>query len=252
MYGYLRTDLAEGRVAELADSICVFADREGFDLGMIFHERDSGRAAFTELIHELRRAESRHVVVPSMAHILGHGTSRQALVARLWNEAHAGVWVADPSANHAEVRAEDRRRHYDYDSDRSGWADVEFRVGARLSGVDVAKLHVRHALSRWQLLELMAPVERVAAELVTDCVCSGPDGAHTGWSDADDGKPILVRLRKTDHLTVEVWDTRPEAGRATHLSVDPHVASLSSRSGCIRPAAGGTLTWAEFPIHAHV
>jgi hypothetical protein len=95
MYGYLRVDLVADRVGEWEHRIRSFADREGFDLGTVFQERDTGRAAFSALIQELRRAESRHVVVPSMTHVWGPGQARHALVARLWHEAAAGVWVAD-------------------------------------------------------------------------------------------------------------------------------------------------------------
>lgn len=112
MYGYLRVDLAErdGQIDEWDKQIELFASNEGFDLGMVFHDPDIKGGGFAALIEELQRAESRHVVVPSMAHVIGQGAmSRQALVARLWAEAGAGVWVATPESNRIEVRVDERR-----------------------------------------------------------------------------------------------------------------------------------------------
>jgi hypothetical protein len=97
MYGYLRTDLVAGRTGDWEQRIRDFAEREGFDLGTTFREPADSRGAFADLIHELRRAQSRHVAVPSMLHVWTPGRHRHALVARLWHEAAAGLWVAaDP------------------------------------------------------------------------------------------------------------------------------------------------------------
>lgn len=95
VYGYCRDELAEktGQSSRRDQEIEAFADREGFDLGTVFHESGPGRGAFMTLIQELKRAESQHVVVPSIAHLWGRG-ARQALVAQLWGEAHASMLVS--------------------------------------------------------------------------------------------------------------------------------------------------------------
>ncbi|NUS44479.1 MAG: recombinase family protein [Mycobacteriaceae bacterium] len=115
MYGYMRVDLVSGEVSEWEERIRNFAAREGFDLGTVFHEPGPDRPAFNDLIHELRRAECRHVVVPAMSHVWHSGPApgspgRHRLVARLWEETGAGVWVADPEANRISVRVADRHR----------------------------------------------------------------------------------------------------------------------------------------------
>lgn len=113
MYGYLRCDLAEheGQIKEWEDAIRAFAAGQGFDLGRVFHECDASldRPVFAELIGELQRAGSQHVVVPSMGHVWGRFPQlRQELVARLSNEAGAGIWVADLDSNRIEPLAANR------------------------------------------------------------------------------------------------------------------------------------------------
>lgn len=257
MYGYLRMDLAEGRVIQCEEAIREFADREGFDLGMIFREPDTGRVAFAALIKELRRAESRHVIVPSMAHVWGHGASRQALVALLWSEAHAGVWVADLAANQIEIRVEDRHRPQNLVEGLARISDgttpvvQEIRFAAVPSAVPAARLQVRCMLSRWQLVDLMAPVERAVDELVTDVLQDAVAlDQHATPRGGERVKPIVMRLRKTEQLVIEIWDTRSRPLETVVAPVNRHVAALSSRCGRNHPDTGGTLTWAEFPMPA--
>jgi hypothetical protein len=91
MYGYLRLELAGGQVPACEAQIGDFAEREGFDLAMIFHERIHGDVALTALIGELRRSESHHVAVPSMEHLIQPGMSRQAVEARC--QRLSSLWV---------------------------------------------------------------------------------------------------------------------------------------------------------------
>lgn len=260
MYGYLCVDLVADRVNEWEERIRLFADREGFDLGMVFHERGGSRGAFTTLIHELRRAEARHVVVPSMAHVWGRGQARHALVARLWDEAGAGVWVADPQGNRIAVNATERSERGDQVSERSLRSDVaraaagcastgptrEIRVAVSPSSATEARLQVRCALSGWQLVELQAPVERIVADLVADAV-DASTGA--GSPSAAEDKPIVVRLRREGNLVLEVWDSRPrESCCEPDTPVNERIAALAARHGRSCPDAGGNLTWCELPI----
>ena len=69
IYGYMRVteDMDDHEVCLMEQSLTTFADVEGYCLATIFYEYETGsQAAFTELLHELRRAEAHHVVVPSL------------------------------------------------------------------------------------------------------------------------------------------------------------------------------------------
>lgn len=283
MYGYLRTDLVGDQKDEWEERIRLFADREGFDLGMVFHERDGRRGAFTALIHELQRAEARHVAVPSMLHVWGSGTQNHALVSRLWNEANAGVWVADPEANRIEVKAVDRPHRgngaqeaedgpracddlastdtasTDLASADSGSTDPvstdqdaapmeELRLTASPSAVTVARFKVRCILSNWQLVELQAPAERIVSELILEAAQQRV--GHNARTAREADMPLVVRLRRSGCLVIEVWDTRPDPGRDPQTPVNHRVTALSARSGRRRPEFGGNLTWCELPILA--
>lgn len=94
MYGYLRLDVAGDQIAACEAQIRWFAERDRLDLAMIFHERIHGGSALTALIAELQRSQCHHVVVPTMEHLIRPGMARQAIEARLWREASAGVFVA--------------------------------------------------------------------------------------------------------------------------------------------------------------
>ncbi|NEA56403.1 recombinase family protein [Streptomyces sp. SID13666] len=68
IYGYMRVtdEMDDLEVRLLETQMSAFAEREGFCLTTVFYEYDEGsQAAFTELVHEVRRAEARHIVVPS-------------------------------------------------------------------------------------------------------------------------------------------------------------------------------------------
>ncbi|MFF0498862.1 hypothetical protein ACFYU5_20820 [Nocardia aobensis] len=99
MYGYLRLDVAGSQVVACEAQIRRFAERDGFDLAMIFHERIHGGSALTALIAELQRSKCHHVVVPALEHLIRPGMSRQAVEARLWREADAGVFIAAETAS---------------------------------------------------------------------------------------------------------------------------------------------------------
>ncbi|MBF6435494.1 hypothetical protein [Nocardia cyriacigeorgica] len=93
-YGYLRLDVAGESIGECERRIQQFVERQGYDLGMVFHERTYGCAALDALIAELRRAQCRNVVVPDIEHLIRQTALRQAVETRLWCEASAGVLVA--------------------------------------------------------------------------------------------------------------------------------------------------------------
>ncbi|WP_148306779.1 hypothetical protein [Nocardia nova] len=98
LYGYLRLDVAGDRVDECERRIRSFAVREGYDLGMVFHEHRCERAALDAMIAELRRAECRSVVVPSAEHLIAPAEFTRAVEARLWCEAGARVLLTATTA----------------------------------------------------------------------------------------------------------------------------------------------------------
>ena len=98
MYGYLRATVAPGddEVERLARRLLELAEQEGFCFAATFRENRPGeRGALSELTAELRRAEARHVVVPSLEHISRHPRVRDELLEQLREEAGAHVWTAD-------------------------------------------------------------------------------------------------------------------------------------------------------------
>ncbi|MEV3965138.1 hypothetical protein AB0M34_30345 [Nocardia sp. NPDC050193] len=98
VYGYLRLDVAGEHIRDCERRIEQFADQQGYDLGMVFHERTYGRAGLDALVAELVRAQCRNVVVPDLEHLTRRTALRQEVEARLWCEAGAGVLVAGASA----------------------------------------------------------------------------------------------------------------------------------------------------------
>lgn len=258
MYGYLRLDVANDHVAACEAQIQRFAEYEGFDLAMIFHERIHGATALTALIAELRRSQSHHVVVPSMEHLIRPGMSRQAVEARLWCEANAGVHAAAHAGNRIGVFVgapyPDREcpATVTQPPHPPGQMD-EIHLAATTTAVSTAQRHVRHTLSRWLLIELIAPAERIVTELVTEAVgATGTADPHRKWSEVTDLNQLTVRVRRTDqHLVVEVWDAR-QVG--PHLLCDlpfsDQVLRLAQRCGRFSPEQGGLATWCELGIPA--
>jgi hypothetical protein len=259
MYGYLRLELAGGHVPACEAQIRNFAEREGFDLGMIFHERIHGDVALTALIAELQRSQSQHVALPSMEHLIQPGMSRQAVEARLWREANAGVFVAANTGNRIEiptVRGYPRSRSTAVTQQQlppRGDELAEIQLAATATAVSTAQLHVRHTLSRWLLIELIAPTERLVMELVTETVrTTGITDPHPKWSEITDLKQLTVRVARTDQrVVIEVWDARQVGSHPLRdLPVSDQIVRLSHRYGRFIPEQGGLVTWCELGIPA--
>lgn len=97
LYGYLRVDddPADEELSRMERRLRRHAETEGFCYAGTFHEYQPGvYRALDELVEELRRAEARHVVVPSMEHVSRHPLLRSYLLNRLEFEAGARVVVA--------------------------------------------------------------------------------------------------------------------------------------------------------------
>lgn len=94
IYGYMRApdDMSDADLDRAVDKMQRFAETEGFCYAATFFEYQHGsRAAFDELIQELKRAESRHVVVPSLEHLSSHRILCASMVGRLETDANALV-----------------------------------------------------------------------------------------------------------------------------------------------------------------
>lgn len=76
IYGYMRACESTPEAEIMRDELLLFqwAQREGYDLAVIYQEEQEGSIAFlTDLIRELQLTGDAAVVVPSMQHF---GTSR--------------------------------------------------------------------------------------------------------------------------------------------------------------------------------
>lgn len=95
IYGYVRLHGGEpdADVRQMELDLKDYAETEGYCFATIFRDDDSGTcAAFDELIAELKRAEARHVVVPSLAHLSSHPVLLNQMIQRLEQEADAQVF----------------------------------------------------------------------------------------------------------------------------------------------------------------
>jgi DNA invertase Pin-like site-specific DNA recombinase len=94
IYGYMRvaSDTTDDDVDRIEAQMKRFAEVEGFCYATTFYEYQSGsQAALSELTEELKRAEARHVVVPSFAHLSAHPILCSHMVERLEIDADAQV-----------------------------------------------------------------------------------------------------------------------------------------------------------------
>ncbi len=100
MYGYMRApdDVPDDELDRVVSEMRRFAVAEGYCYATTFFEyQDGSRAAFDELITELKRAEARHVVVPSFEHLSGHRLLCGQMIERLESDANALVLTPDGS-----------------------------------------------------------------------------------------------------------------------------------------------------------
>ncbi|MGW5336380.1 recombinase family protein [Streptomyces bauhiniae] len=98
IYGYLRApdETSDDELDRLVSELQRYAEAEGFCYATTFFEIQEGsRSAFEELVAELRRAEARHVVVPSLDHLSSHQLLCDHMVERLEHAANACVPTPD-------------------------------------------------------------------------------------------------------------------------------------------------------------
>ncbi|MFJ9787800.1 recombinase family protein [Amycolatopsis sp. NPDC101161] len=93
-YGYMRVpaDVPDKKVHRLERQLREFATRHGLYFVSFFFEFSCGsREGFDELVTELKRADARHVVVPSLRHLAHSRLLQLALCEQLQREAQADV-----------------------------------------------------------------------------------------------------------------------------------------------------------------
>ncbi|MFC1419369.1 recombinase family protein [Streptacidiphilus cavernicola] len=94
IYGYMRVtdDMEDHEVSRLEQSLSTFAAVEGYCLAAIFYEYENGsQTAFNELLHELRRVEAHHVVVPSLEQLADSQIVQTLMVDRAELETDAAI-----------------------------------------------------------------------------------------------------------------------------------------------------------------
>ncbi len=104
-----------------------------------------------------------------------------------------------------------------------------------------ARRLVRRALDRWELGDLSDSVELLVSEIVTNAVRYA-------------GRPITLRLLRTDVLRCEVGDDAPQLPRMRHAGIQDEngrglflVHRLAQRWGATRLSAG-KVVWFELPL----
>lgn len=117
MYGYMRVseDTPERDAQQMELVLKDYAEREGFCYVTTFCEYVPGsQGAFIELTEELKRAEARNVIMPSLSHLSTHPLLRDHLVERLALVADAYVVALDELTS--SPTAAERRLPDDNDS----------------------------------------------------------------------------------------------------------------------------------------
>ncbi|GAA1848377.1 recombinase family protein [Myceligenerans crystallogenes] len=94
VYGYVRVEenAPPGAVRRLEDELRALVESRGMCFGATFYDVVPGqRGGLRELTEELRRSESRLVVVPTLDHLSRHPGVRAELLNQLRDEARATV-----------------------------------------------------------------------------------------------------------------------------------------------------------------
>ncbi|MFK0250869.1 recombinase family protein [Amycolatopsis azurea] len=98
-YGYMRVprEVSDDKVRRLEQAVIRFAEGRGLYFVSFFFEFHCGsREAFDELVTELVRAQSHHVMVPTMRHLARNGLLQDVMRDRLFDEAGADVLALRP------------------------------------------------------------------------------------------------------------------------------------------------------------
>lgn len=93
-YGYMRVpiDVPDHKVRTLEQAVIAYTEARGFCFVSFFFEFHCGsREAFYELVTELVRTDSHHVIVPSLNHLASNGFLQDMMLDHLSFTARAEV-----------------------------------------------------------------------------------------------------------------------------------------------------------------
>ncbi|MEU5287817.1 recombinase family protein [Streptomyces sp. CA-278952] len=77
-------DMSDQEAKQKQDDLATYAESNGFHLATVFHEYVPGaQSAFTELVEAVKRAEAKHVVVPSYRELALNRSLQNAMLTHL-------------------------------------------------------------------------------------------------------------------------------------------------------------------------
>ncbi|MFI5616878.1 recombinase family protein [Streptomyces sp. NPDC051567] len=98
IFGYMRVpdDMSDEEAKQKQDGLNAYAESNGFHLAAVFHEYVPGaQSAFAELVEVVKRAEAKHVVVPSYRELALNKSLQDAMLAHLSDATGAEVVSLD-------------------------------------------------------------------------------------------------------------------------------------------------------------
>ncbi|MBV2356898.1 recombinase family protein [Streptomyces sp. J2-1] len=101
IFGYMRVpdDMSDEDAKKKQDDMATYAEVEGFTLATVFHEFMDGQInAFEEMVGAVRRAEARHVLVPTYRDLALTRPLQDAMALHLEQKAGARIVSLDERA----------------------------------------------------------------------------------------------------------------------------------------------------------
>jgi DNA invertase Pin-like site-specific DNA recombinase len=93
-FGYMRVfcDVTDAQLYAMEHRLARFAGAQGLQLVTIFCEHDNGsQAVFNEMVEELQRTDTQHLIVPSLGHLSRQRFLQEAMLTRLEIDTDAEV-----------------------------------------------------------------------------------------------------------------------------------------------------------------
>ncbi|MGC5344129.1 recombinase family protein [Streptomyces sp. DT24] len=98
IFGYMRVndDMSDEEAARKQDAMSAYAEANGFQLAVVFHEYVSGaQTVFTEMVDVVRQARARHVIVTSYRELALNRSLQDAMTLHLSCAADADIISLD-------------------------------------------------------------------------------------------------------------------------------------------------------------
>lgn len=247
MLGYLRWELVADELSEIVSRMVEFADRDGFDIAAVHYECGSRIGALNQLVGELERSQTRHVIIPSPRHLFASAQERREMLDRL-AALQAQVWWLDEESAFSNEGAGQTRL-----PSATGWADgYGLQLGETFLGrphwddLEPALAHLDSAAARAGLDALVEPLRSIveaywhaavgAAEAVTVPIYAAVD--------AEVNQLSIRMLQRTTTLLVVAEESRDHANEPLCQGI----LSRCIRAGRMRDVMGGTVTWCELAL----